>query len=48
VLSAGGFFLGENWLQIVPLAQDYELVWEVLLAFAVAAFVLWNFRHRHR
>jgi len=47
VLSAGGFFLGENWLQIVPLAQDYELVWEVLLAFAVAAFVLWNFRHRH-
>ena len=47
-LSYGGFLLGENWLEVVPLVQDYEIVWELLLVAGVLAFALWNLRHRHR
>lgn len=47
-LSLGGFLLGENWLRVVPLIQDYELAWVLLLMAGVLAFALWNLRHKHR
>lgn len=47
-LTFGGFWLGENWRQMGPLVQDYQLVWELILAVGVLVFVFWNLRHRHR
>lgn len=47
-LTFGGYWLGENWRQVIPLIQDYELVWELFLAAGIIAFALWNLRHKHR
>jgi len=47
-LSGAGYFLGENWLRVVPWIQNYELVVELGLVLAVLGFGFWLYRHRHR
>jgi len=46
-LAGAGFLLGENWLEIVPWVQNYELVLEIGLLLIVFLFGFWLYRHRH-
>jgi len=48
LLSSAGFVLGENWLEIVPFIQDYELLIEIGLILFAIGFGVWIYRHRHR
>ncbi len=47
-LAGAGFLLGENWVEIVPLVQNYDLALEIALVLAALLFGYWLYRHRHR
>jgi len=48
LLSLAGFFLGENWIRIVPFIQNYEFLIEVGFVLAALGFGFWVYRCRHR
>ena len=47
-LTGAGFLLGENWVEIVPWVQNYELVLGIIMVLAILLFGFWIYRHRHR
>jgi len=47
-LAGAGFLLGENWVGIVPLVQNYDLALEIALVLAALLFGYRLYRHRHR
>ncbi len=47
-LSFAGFLLGENWSQIVPVVQNYELAMELGLVLLIGFLGFRLYSHRHQ